>query len=165
MFRMHSKINALKGEKGLTLIEQVMTLFVVGVVILSWLNLFRVVSKGTIKSKSNVRAQNLAMSKLEDMKTLANSLSMAGAWNNITTNAMAQAYALTQTSTFDNRVFIWRVKNNYADVLATGTGTTVTPAAVTYTTSTLVFQSEVYWTERDGSYSLTMTGYATDYRQ
>lgn len=154
-----------KNEKGVTLIEQVATLFIVGLVVIAWLNLFKVISKGTIKSKSNVRAQNLAMSKLEDMKALASSLSMAGAWSNVTQNAMARAYGVTQTSTFDNRIFTWRVKNFYADVIATGIGTTVTPAAVTYAATTLIFQSEVFWTERDGNYSLTTTGYATNYRQ
>ena len=155
----------MRSEKGLTLIEQVMTLFIVGLVITSWLNLFKVVSKGSIKSKANVRAQNLAMSKIEDIKTLASSMSMAGGWNFVTKTAMAQAYSLTQTSTFDNRVFVWRVKNFYANVIGTGTGTTVTPVSVSYATTTIVLQSEVYWTERDGAYSLTLTGYATNYRQ
>lgn len=154
-----------QNEKGLTLIEQVMTLFVVGVVVVAWLNLFRVVSKGTIKSKSNVRAQNISLSKLEDMKALASTMSMAGAWGNVTQNAMAVAYSVTQTSSFDNRVFIWRVNNFYADITATPVGTTVTPVSVSRVTTTLVFQSEVFWTERDGSYALTTTGYATNYRQ
>jgi Tfp pilus assembly protein PilV len=161
---MFSRLKSQENQKGLTLIEQVMTLFVAGVVILSWLNLFRVVSKGTIKSKSTVRAQNLAMSKLEDMKTLANSMSMASAWSNVTLNAMAQAYAVTQTSTFDNRNFVWRVTSAYVYVTGTATGSTVTPVSVSYVAANVMFQSEVSWTERDGSYGLTMTGYAANLR-
>jgi hypothetical protein len=111
-------------------------------------------------SRANMRAQNLAMSKLEDMKTLANEMAMAGAFTSLTHNAMVQSYAVTQTSRIENRTFNWRVTSSFVDVTLTGAPTTsLVP------TDTALLIAEVYWNENNALRSVTMTGYVANLRQ
>lgn len=158
---------ALRNERGLTFVEQVITLLIIGLVVLAWVNAYRYVTKGSVSTKSNLRVQNVAMTRLEDAKELMTSLAMAGSWESITQNAMVQAYATTQVAYYEGRPITWRVTTAYASMSYTGMPVAY-PVPETYTAGLsdgLLLYSEVYWTQDGHPFSLTMTGYVSNPRQ
>jgi hypothetical protein len=156
-------------QRGVTLIEQVMAALFIGFLILVWVNSIRVTTKGTVQDKNNLHAQNLGMSKLEDVKTLANQSSYASTFSVLTQTALVKAYRTPQTSTIAGKDFAWQVQSDYAVLPVSYTGDpvalTYTAVAVTYTTKNMLLQARVAWQDVTGAKVLTMTGYATDFRQ
>lgn len=147
-------------QKGVTMVEQALAALFVGFLMLVWINSIRVTSKGTIQSKNNLRAQNLAMSKLEDVKNTAIQSSHGNSWSSVTQSALIEAYRTPQVSQIESKAFTWRVLSDYAVL-----GLSTTPNIVTNTTGTLWIRAEVQWQDVTGPKFLTMTGYSTNYRQ
>lgn len=153
-----------EDEKGVTLIEQVMAALFIGFLILVWVNSIRVTTRGTIQSKNNLRAQNLALSKVEDVKNTIIKASYASTFSSVSNSALVTAYLTPQVSTIENKSFTWRVLTNYAVWSSTPTASAL-PTPVTYSTYNLWIRAEVFWQDVTGPKQVTMTGYATDYRQ
>ncbi len=158
----------LRNQKGVTLVETVITLLIVGLVVLAWINAMRHITRGSVHSKSRLRAQNLALSKLEEAKAAVNMAAQAGDWENVTRNAMAAADAIPKVANLENRSFTWRV--TYAFVNVTLNGAPVLVAnPFTMTSTTVALSSEVFWSDLDlkaaSPFSLTITGYVTNTRE
>lgn len=158
------------SERGVTLVEQVMAALFIGFLILVWVNSVRVTTKGTVQSKNSLRAQNLALSKLEDVKALADKASYASTWSTLTQTALVKAYRTPTVVKIENRSFTWVVNTDFAYLPVTITGSPT--GAVTYTavvtataTANILLRARISWGDVTGPKVLTMTGYATDYRQ
>jgi hypothetical protein len=158
-----------QSERGVTLIEQVMAALFIGFLILVWVNSIRVTTKGTIQSKNNLRAQNLGLSRLEDVKSLSKQASYASTFDVLTQTALVIAYRTPQASVIEGKTYTWQVQSDYALLPVTYTGdpyaNTSSAVAVSWTTSNVLLQARVAWQDITGFKVLTMTGYATDYRQ
>jgi hypothetical protein len=157
-------IRGSRWEHGVTLIEQVLAALFIGFLILVWVNSIRVTTKGTIQSKNNLRAQNLALSKLEDVKNIAEKASYGNTWTYLTQNPTVMAYGVTQVSTIENKAFTWRVQTYFASLPVSSTPS-ATPTTSTAVTGNIWMQAEVYWQDVTGPKYITMTGYTTDIRQ
>lgn len=167
--KLRPRTGILGDEKGVSLIEQVMAALFIGFLILVWVNSIRVTTKGTIQSKNNLRAQNLAMSKLEDVKNTALQASFGRTWNNLTLSATVEAYRTPQVSIIESKRFTWVVDTYYMLVPTPGPsispGAVATPEITSAITGNVVFQARVSWDDVTGPKRLTMTGYAADLRQ
>lgn len=154
----------LKDQKGVTLIEQVFAALFVGFLIMVWVNSIRVSTKGTLMSKNNLRAQNLGLSKLEDVKNTAIQASYGSAWNQVTQTATVKAYLTPQVSVIESRSFTWRVLTDFA-YMPLSTSPNALPTTSSAATPNLWIRAEVSWKDVAGPKVLTMTGYSSDIRQ
>jgi hypothetical protein len=151
-----------ESERGVSLVEQVMAAFFIGFLVLVWVNSIRATTKGTLMSKNNLRAQNLALSKLEDVKNAALQATYGRTWSSVTQSATVTAYQVTQVARIENKAFTWRVLTDFSVISSTADAM---PVAVSYPSQSLWMRAEVTWMDITGPKSLTMTGYATDVRQ
>lgn len=161
--RIRRNIPGRDAEKGVTMIEQVMAALFIGFLILVWVNSMRVGTKGTIQSKNNLRAQNLGMSKLEDVKNTAIQASYGQTWASVTQSAVVVAYRTPQVAVIEGKAFTWQVNTDFV-VMPNHASPTAQPQPVTYRTRDLGIHASVHWLDVTGPKSLTMTGYATDLR-
>jgi Tfp pilus assembly protein PilV len=158
-----------RDQRGVTLVEQLIAAALIGMLILVWVNSIRVTTKGTVQSKNSLRAQNLGLSKLEDVKALSDKASYASTWSTLTQTALVKAYRTPVVSTYEKKNYTWQVQTDFAYLPVTYTGDpyalTYTAVAVSWTTSNLLLQARISWDDITGPKVLTMTGYATDFRQ
>jgi hypothetical protein len=163
-------LSKLRDQSGVTLVEQLIAAALIGLLILVWVNSVRVTTKGTVQSKNSLRAQNLGLSKLEDIKALADKASYASTWSSVTLSPLVLAYCTPTIAKFDKKSYTWQVQTTYAYLPVSYTGgsgyaTTSTAVAVSWTTSNLLMSARISWDDISGPKVITMTGYATDFRQ
>lgn len=147
------------GQAGSTLIESVLTVLLLSLTIAAWFQVYRVVTEGMLNSKTNLRAQNLALSKMEQVKNIAVNYSNAGLFSSVTRAADVSAFALTQVTSLENKTFTWRVLAHYANNISTGALVTTTAA-----TNAIYIQSSVWWVASRGPNGLTLTSIVADIR-
>lgn len=153
------------SQRGVSLVEQAMAAFFIGFLVLVWVNSIRATTKGTVQSKNNLRAQNLGLSKMEDIKNTALQASYGRTWSSVTQSAMVQAYLTPQVATIENKRFTWRVLTHFAAMPAVTASAGTLPVTTTALTNNLWLRAEVSWLDVTGPKRLTMTGYATNMRQ
>jgi Tfp pilus assembly protein PilX len=158
---LRERLRHLRSQRGVSLVEQVMAAFFIGFLVLVWVNSIRATTKGTLMSKNNLRAQNLGLSKLEDVKNAALQATYGRTWDSVTKSATVTAYQTPQVARIENKAFTWRVLTDFAALSNTADAT---PVVQTTTSQTLWMRAEVSWMDISGPKVLTMTGYATDVR-
>ena len=116
---------------------------------------------GKVRSKFNLRAQNLAASHLEEMKNNARNLALASQWQYVTQSAMAVAYLTPTTVTVEARKLTWTVTSSFVNITTVGSGAA---SSVTYSTNMVQFVARVDWTETNQPKSITLTGFIANER-
>ena len=150
-------------EAGITFIEIMIASFIMTLTILISLQMFRVLGKGLIVTKNNLRANTLALSKMEDMRNAAVAASYAGSFKYLTNSAMAISYSAQNLEEVGNSKFTWRVTSEY--IYQTWSAGVMTVMVSGTATNMLRLNSWVGFRDTFGSKQLTMTGYAVNYRQ
>ncbi len=146
-------------QSGATLIESVLTVLLLSLTIAAWFKVYQVVTEGMINSKTNLRAQNLALSKMEQVKNITTNYSNAGLFAKVTLAADVSAFGITQVASLENKSFTWRVLTSYASNVSSGAYVTGSAA-----TNAILLQSSVWWVANRGPSGITLTSLITDMR-
>jgi Tfp pilus assembly protein PilV len=146
------------SETGVTLIELVIAAFVMGLVVMSSLYVFRVLNKGLMMSKNSMRANTLMLSKLEDMRNDAMTAAYNSQWSTVTYTALASAYHVTTTTSIDGVPFSWVIYSNYVAVDGT-----VTADSLGTSTNMIALIGILKYKSVYGARTLTRTSYVANY--
>jgi Tfp pilus assembly protein PilV len=157
--------NNQNSQKGVTLIEQMIVVIFISLGILVWIFVFKTSTQGTYVTRDNLKAQNLALSKMEDLRSMALSSSYAGSWHLITKTALAQQYSQLQSVTLDSRVYNWRVQMYYLMGASHTAAMQITTVATD--ANMISMTAEVFWQDvlaPQQLKALTLTSYITNFR-
>jgi hypothetical protein len=128
---------------------------------MSALFVFRVLNKGLIMSKNSLRANTLAVSKIEDLKNAAVSAAYNSNWTSVTYTALVTAYATPTTSTVDGVNFYWNVTAKYVTI-SNGTIGPL-PDSIGNTSDLLALNATIKYKDVFGQRSVTRTTYVSNY--
>ena len=162
--------NFKKDQAGVTMIEQIIAVALLGLCIVVWFNVTKVQTKGVLVSKNNLRSQNLALSKLEDLRSLALNSGIEGQFQWVTQSPLVIQYGRTNTASIEGRTFTWSVSTTfvlgYSSVTVTPTPPQTTNAIVTTTATDLIwFNALVQWSDVTGPKLLTQAAYVANPRK
>lgn len=144
------------------MIELAITALVLGLTLMSALIAIRVQSRGVLVSRDNLRANTLAMGKLDELKNAALIASYGGSWAYVTQSALARSYGTTNVSVLGTKSFTWTVNSRF--MYQNGT-TLAETASNTITTSMVRYQIRVSWQDVFMNKTITQTAYVSDMRQ
>lgn len=162
---MLSELKNLHNQKGVTLVELVVSLLVLSLMVIASLRVIEMSFVGNTVSRNALRARDLAEQKLEVMKAVAMNASMDYNFSCLTCLAEVQDYAVTKTATINGKDFIWQVSTAYMAQFNATSITAAVPAAAGNTSSIVRFTAKVTWDDATGPRDMTFTAYVSDIRQ
>lgn len=150
-------------QKGVTMLELAIAGLVMGLTLIVALRTFRVILKGVAVSQNQMRADNLLLSSLDDLKNAASKSAYDGTWASLTYTPLSLSYTTAAVMKINGRSYTLQINPEWVTMTANTIGL-YTAASPAYS-NMVRFWGTVTWTDYFGSKSISKTAYASYLRQ